>query len=140
MGLIVLDAGPLIAVLDAQDAHHAAAVAALREVEASGDRLIVPAAAYAECLVHPAKRGPSAMSAVDDYLNALPATIEPITGLIAREAARLRAKHGRRLRLPDALVVATALEVGADRILTTDAGWPRLPLRVDVLRTEATAS
>jgi predicted nucleic acid-binding protein len=34
----------------------------------------------------------------------------------------LRAATG--LRLPDALVVATAIVVDADRLLTTDARWP----------------
>jgi predicted nucleic acid-binding protein len=28
-----------------------------------------------------------------------------------------------RLRLPDALVLATALHLKADRVLTTDTGW-----------------
>jgi hypothetical protein len=33
----------------------------------------------------------------------------------------------------DALVVAMALVVRADRLLTTDAGWPALPVPVEVL-------
>jgi len=36
--------------------------------------------------------------------------------------------------LPDALVVATAVVLGADRILTTDAGWPRLTMPVTIVR------
>ena len=133
MGLTVLDAGPVIAVLDGEDARHGASVAALREAEVAGDRFVVPASAYAECLVYPARRGGRAMKAVDDYLEALPASIEPITAPIAREAARLRAKHGKHLPLPDALVVATAVALEADRILTTETGWPQLPVRVDVV-------
>jgi hypothetical protein len=37
------------------------------------------------------------------------------------------------LRLPDALVVATAVELGAALLLTTDAEWPSLPVKVFVV-------
>jgi predicted nucleic acid-binding protein len=46
-------------------------------------------------------------------------------------AAQLRAQHGPRLRLPDALVVATALELSADRLLTTDKRWPDVGLKLE---------
>jgi predicted nucleic acid-binding protein len=49
--------------------------------------------------------------------------------------AALRAAHGTSLRLPDALVVATAIVRSADRILTTDAGWPAATVPVEVLAT-----
>lgn len=130
MGLIVLDAGPVIAVLDPADAHHAAAVAALEGAERAGDRFVLPASAYAECLVSPSRRGRTAIRSVDRYLEDLGAVIEPITRQVAREAASLRARHGRRLPLPDALVVATAMTLRADRILTTDTGWPDVTIPV----------
>ena len=38
-------------------------------------------------------------------------------------AAALRAKHAA-LKLPEALVVATASVLGADWLLITDRGWP----------------
>lgn len=124
MALTVVDAGILIAALDASDAHHAAAVAALRACRESGDALVVPASAYAEALVGPSRRGAEAVATVDAFLDALPAAVEPATRDVAREAASLRARHGRALRLPDALVLATAVVIGAGRVLTTDAGWP----------------
>ncbi|MHB8460746.1 MAG: hypothetical protein ACYDB6_11915 [Candidatus Limnocylindrales bacterium] len=46
----------------------------------------------------------------------------------------MRARHGSRLRLPDALVVATAIAIGGERVITTDSRWPRLPLRVEVIQ------
>jgi predicted nucleic acid-binding protein len=132
MGLTVLDAGVVIAVLDARDAHHAAARDALREGRDLGDRLVLPASAYAECLVGPARQGSDALEVVDALLDQLPVTVEPATRTVAAEAAGLRAKHGRSLRLPDALVVATARVLGADLLLTTDARWPDVgvPVRV----------
>jgi len=40
---------------------------------------------------------------------------------IARLAAELRAARG--LKLPDAVIVATGLRIGADVIVTADARW-----------------
>lgn len=133
MALTVLDAGVVIAMLDATDAHHSVARAALREALDRGDALVLPASAYAECLVGPLRRGPEAAATVDAFVEALPARVEPVTRSIARAAAALRARHGRAVRLPDALVLATAIELQAHRLLTTDAGWPLLDVPVQVV-------
>lgn len=133
MGLTVLDAGIVIAALDASDAHHGASVQALREARESGDALGIPASAYAEALVGPSRRGDEAVATVDAFLDALPAAVEPATREVARAAAALRAKHGQRLRLPDALVLATAVVVAADQVLTTDGGWPETEVIVEVV-------
>ncbi len=133
MGLIVLDAGVVIGILDASDVHHAAAAEAVTSARERGDTLLLPASAYAECLVSPYRRGLEAVAVVDSFVDALPARVEPASRAIASAAAELRARHAGVLRLPDALVVATALVVGADRLLTTDAGWPALPVPVEVL-------
>jgi len=133
MALTVLDAGIVIAALDASDAHHGASVQALREARESGDALVVPASAYAEALVGPSRRGADAVATVDAFLDAMPAAVEPASREIARTAAALRAKHGHRLRLPDALVLATAVVVAADRVLTTDGGWPKTTVVVEVV-------
>ena len=135
MGLTVLDAGVVIALLDGADVHHAAAVAGVRAARDRGDVLVLPTSAYAECLVSPHRRGPDAVAVVDRFLDALPAHVEPADRSIAAAAAALRAAHGTPLRLPDALVIATALVRDADRILTTDAGWPAVPVPVEVLAT-----
>lgn len=134
MALTVLDAGVIIGVLDGRDPHHESARQAVAASIERGDGLIVPASAYAECLVGPARRGADAVRVVDDFLSDLPAEVEPITRQVATRAAQLRARHGRRLRLPDALVLAAALHLRADRVVTTDAGWPRAGVRVEVLR------
>jgi len=133
VGLTVLDAGVVIAVLDAGDAHHAVAVRSLADALDRGDELVVPASAYAECLVAPNRHGPTAVAMVDRFLDALPARVEPATRRIGATAAALRSEHGPGLRLPDALVIATAMVLGADRLLTTDPRWPDLPVSVEVL-------
>ena len=133
MGLTILDAGVVIAVLDAGDAHHAVAVRALADARDRGDDLVVPVSAYAECLVAPSRHGPAAVTMVDRFLDALPARVEPATRPIGATAAALSSEHGPALRLPDALVIATATVLEADRVLTTDARWPRVPINVEVL-------
>ena len=137
MGLTVLDAGVVIAVLDAGDAHHAAAASALTDARDRGDRIVIPVSAYAECLVSPSRSGPIAVATVDRFIDSLPARVEPATRAIGAAAASLRASHGPALRLPDALVVATATVLEVDRIITTDARWPALAVRVEVLRKDA---
>jgi len=133
VGLTVLDAGVIIAILDASDVHHKAAASALTVAREHGDILVLPASAYTECLVSPYRRGPEAVSVVDSFIDALPAGIEPASRAIASGAAELRARHAGGLRLPDALVVATAIVLGADQVITTDSRWPALSVTVDVL-------
>lgn len=48
--------------------------------------------------------------------------VEPLTVTIAEAASRLRAQHGS-LRLPDALVIATAETLSADALVTADKRW-----------------
>jgi predicted nucleic acid-binding protein len=123
VGLIHLDAGVVIGLLDADDAHHESASAALARVLRNRDRLFIAASAFAECLVGPQRRGPRAVAVVDDLVERLPIEIVDLDHQIARAAASLRARHAR-LRLPDALVIATASQRSADELITTDRRWP----------------
>jgi predicted nucleic acid-binding protein len=132
VGLIHLDAGVVIGLLDADDAHHEAANAALARVLRSRDRLSMAASAFAECLVGPQRRGQQAVAVVDDLFERLPIEIVDLEPRIARAAAELRAHHVR-LRLPDALVIATAIQCSADELITTDREWPTArALKLDV--------
>jgi predicted nucleic acid-binding protein len=128
VALIVLDASVVIALLDAHDALHPAARAAL--ARHAGDDLRLPASAYAESLVGPARRG--RLAAAKRAIAALLLEIAPITAQVAEEAAGLRARHPG-LRLPDALVVATGSVLGAEVVLTGDARWRRLGPPISVL-------
>jgi predicted nucleic acid-binding protein len=132
VGLIHVDAGVVIGLLDADDAHHESANAALARVLRSGDRLAMAASAFAECLVGPQRRGPRAVAVVDDLIERLPIDIADLDRGIARTAASLRARHIH-LRLPDALVIATAIEHSADELITTDRKWPTArALKLDI--------
>ncbi|MCU0268208.1 MAG: PIN domain-containing protein [Acidimicrobiales bacterium] len=134
MGLTVLDAGVLIGFLDGNDAHHAAARRALADALGRDDRLVLPASAYAEILVGPSRSGAVAVEAVRDLVDRVPIRIEPLDAETAVAAAAIRARHGS-LKLPDALVIATAGRLDADHVVTTDRGWPsrsRLELRASM--------
>lgn len=122
MALIVLDASVVIAHLDSADALHRAATAALLEV--ADDDLRLPASAYAEALIDPTAMG--RLDKARDHVAALGLGIVSLDVAIAERAASLRAHH-RTLRLPDALVLATAAELDADVVLTGDRRWRRLP-------------
>jgi predicted nucleic acid-binding protein len=123
MGLTLLDAGVVIGFLDPQDVHHRSAHGALRAARERRDRIVLPASAYAEALVGPTRAGSESISIVDRLVVGLPIEIEPLGRDIAVAAARIRAKHPA-IKLPDALVIASAGVLDADVLVTTDRGWP----------------
>jgi predicted nucleic acid-binding protein len=129
MGVSVVDASVLIAVIDGQDVCHQTAS---RELRAARERheVLLPAVAFSEALVIPYGIGSTQGRAVEHQLRAL-GRIEPITDRIASRAAQLRAR--RRVKLPDALVIATGVELRAQEILTFDQQWRSLAARVRVL-------
>ncbi len=128
MARLILDASVVIAFLDPTDATHERVV---HELVNDDDDRVVPASVLAEVLVHPNMEGPSAVAHVERVVAALASRIEPLTAEIARDAARLRARH-RRLRLGDALVVATGDALDA-KVLTTDRGLRGVSPRVRVV-------
>jgi predicted nucleic acid-binding protein len=129
VAIVVLDASVVIALLDAGDAHHRAALAALGS--AGRETLVLPASAYAEILVEPSRRGAEAVAVIRRLVSDLGIQIEPLTAAVAERAAGLRARHGS-LRLPDALVLATTEALEAV-VLTCDRAWPRVTRRAHVV-------
>jgi predicted nucleic acid-binding protein len=123
VALIHLDSGVLIGFLDGADAHHPSARSVVADALDKADRLAMAASAIAECLVAPARKGDTAINLVHDLCQRLPLEIVVLDLDIATAAARLRARHAS-MRLPDALVVATAAVSAADRLVTTDHRWP----------------
>ena len=134
MALVVLDASVVIAFLDPDDALHNEAVVALTEHQ--HDELIVPVSVYAGILVAPYRRGAEAVAEVEAFLSDFAVRIEAMTPAIARAAAKLRGKF-RRLRLPDALVLATAAELEADRLLSGDESWLPISGRVTLIQAKS---
>jgi predicted nucleic acid-binding protein len=119
---VALDADVVIAFLDAADDQHERAVSAFRPRLAADKEIVLSASVYAEIMVRPIARRTDAT--VDEFLDAINATVIAIDRPIAHLAAELRGRH-RSLRLPDALSLATALASGAE-LLTLDSRLARI--------------
>ena len=85
--------------------------------------MVLPGSALAEVLVGPSRRGAQAVATVRELIARVPFEVGPLDEPVAVAAADLRARH-KSLRLPDALVIATAVVRDADVVLTTDRRWP----------------
>jgi uncharacterized protein len=121
---LILDASVLIGLLDTADTHHSRAIDAAEAADRTGRQLLLPASAYSETLVAFARA--RRLDEAREAIVAMGITVVPLTDTIAELAAELRARHNR-LRLPDAIVLATAQELGAtllsyDRRLSQPAG------------------
>jgi predicted nucleic acid-binding protein len=116
VGALILDASVLIGLLDTADAHHSAAVDDVEAADLRGTELLAPASAYSEALVSFARAG--RVAEARDAIAAMGIAVTPLTAAIGENAAQLRAAHDR-MRLPDAIVLATARVLGAE-LLTYD--------------------
>lgn len=131
MGAVVLDTSVLLGLLDPKDPHHESVTGALSGLDAA-DQVLVPTTSIAELLVGAMRAGPSAVTVVEAFIDDVADRVVDIDRPIAREAARLRARH-RSLRLPDALVVAAGIVVDAEQVLTADRAWSKVDRRVRVV-------
>ena len=118
MGLALLDSSIVIGALNRDDAIHEAASRAVR-AERDRHALAISALTYAEILVGPLQAGGRAVAVLERF--AAQVRIVVLSPDIVRLAAELRAARG--LKLPDAVILATGLRLGADVILTADARW-----------------
>jgi predicted nucleic acid-binding protein len=115
----VLDASVLIALLDENDAGRPVARAAVDESKHDHD-LLIPVTAFSESIVAPYRRSRRDGQRAEAALTALGNLVD-VTRDIASRAAQLRAT--RQIKLPDALILATAMQLAADQILTLDRRW-----------------
>lgn len=122
MAALILDASVLIALLDTADAHHERAIEDTEAADRAGRELIVPASAYSEALVAFARA--DRLREAREAVVGMGITIAPLTMEIAEQAAKTRSEH-ERLRLPDAIVLATARQQGAG-LLSYDDRLSRL--------------
>jgi predicted nucleic acid-binding protein len=127
--LSVLDASILIALLDEEDVGRPVARAAVDESKRDHD-LLIPVTAFSESIVAPHRRSQRDGQRAEAALTALGDLIG-VTRDIASRAAQLRAT--RQIKLPDALILATAMQVAADQILTLDRRWRDVDSRVRLL-------
>lgn len=128
---VVLDSGAVVGFLDRQDALHAAADTAVREL-VRGQRLVASVVTYAEVLTG-ARLGHHNEDDVAGFFAGLLSAVLPVDVAVADKAADLRSRF-ESLRMPDALILATAeTEPDVDLIVTGDQQLTKVSgLRVKV--------
>jgi predicted nucleic acid-binding protein len=121
---VALDSDAVIGFLDLRDARHHAADAAIREL-AREHPLVVSVVTYAEVLTG-ARFGHHDEAEAVGFFSKLISEVLPVDIEIADVAASLRAKH-RALRMPDALILATAsVNPEVETVLTGDTGTAKV--------------
>lgn len=128
---VVLDSDAVVGFLDRDDALHVAADEAVREFVRE-QRLLVSAVTYAEVLTG-ARLGHHDQDQVRGFFSQLISEVLSVDMAVADKAADLRSR-AKALRMPDALVVATAeTQPDIDLIVTGDRQVDRLSgLRCEV--------
>lgn len=122
---MILGSDAVIGFLDRGDALHASADAAVRKF-ISEQRLLVSVVTYAEVLTG-ARLGHHDEGRVRGFFDEVISGVLPVDLDVADKAAEFRS-HRQSLRMPDALILATAETNGeVDLIVTGDAGTATLP-------------
>jgi len=94
-------------------------------VQRGDTSLIVSVITEAELLVKPEKDGNNdAIERISDLLSEDGFYVIDVNRRIARKAASLRAQSG--LKLPDAIIVATAIQTACDAVVGNDGAWRKL--------------
>jgi predicted nucleic acid-binding protein len=124
--LVTADSSVWLAFLTTTDATHDLARHLFGRIAAEDDplRAELSTITATESMVRPARAGPAEVGRMRAYLAGFPhLSLVPVDLEIATTAAVVRARSN--LRVPDALVVATALVGRAGAIVSNDDAWQR---------------
>lgn len=133
MGLTCLDTSAVVGFLDADDALHPVARSAVLGALRDGERLGVSIITWAEALAG-VRLGHQDERVLRAFRLDLALEVVALDEPTAERAADLRVAG---LRLPDALVVASAERAGATRIVTGDRRWASAGVAIPVLLLQA---
>jgi predicted nucleic acid-binding protein len=92
--------------------------------------VLIPVTALSESIVAPYRRSQRDGERAEAALATLGRLVD-VSREIASRAAQLRAT--RQIKVPDAIILATAMQVAAQQILTLDRRWRGVDSRVRVL-------
>lgn len=129
---VVVDMAPFIYVLEAHPQFCGQFTGLFKAANEGHLRIALSTITLAEVLTGPFKAGQTALAkryetALSQYI------LVPVTSQVATLAAQLRAQY--RLRLPDAIQLATALDVGASALVTHDRDFSQV-VGIDILTGE----
>lgn len=131
--VVLLDSSTVVGFLDRDDALHTDADRRVRAL-AGRERLVVSVVTYAEVMTG-ARIGHHDVGSVRGFFAQLVDDVVTADVEIAERTAELRAAR-QSLRMPDALILATADVREVDVVLAGDDGWRGVPIRpkIEVLR------
>jgi predicted nucleic acid-binding protein len=120
---VVVDTAPIIYLLE-RHPQFLPQFIGLFEADAAGElQIAISAITLAEVLTGPLRAGQEALA--QRYEKALTnSTVVPVGNAVAALAARMRARYG--LKLPDAIQLATALDLEAAALVTHDRDFARV--------------
>ena len=104
-----------------------------RRVQHGELSVIVSAITEAELLVRPERDGnEAARERIEDLLSETGIYVVGVDRKVARRAAAIRAQT--RIKLPDAIIVATALETDCEAIVGNDGKWSKKDVEIPFIR------
>ncbi len=117
---VFLDTAPLIYFIEGHSVYQPALSRLFDFNDKGGFSFVTSSVTLLEVLVKPLREGKKGIAEqYRDILTTAPGIeLFDVTSAIAEQAAQLRAKYN--LRTPDAIQVATCMELGADYFLTND--------------------
>lgn len=134
MPTVMLDTNVIAGLLNPDDALHGHARDAVRRWEDKAASFAISVITWGELRVGAVRRGAEAERMLEAFRAAVIDRIVGVDEATAESAALLRAAD-LTIRIPDALIIATAREAGADALLTADRKFPDIaPELVELLR------
>ena len=121
---LYLDAGAIIYGIEGGSDLRKAVLTRVAQAESSGGAIMTSRLSRLECRVRPLREGQSAMIALyDEFFLRRSLHVADIGAAVIDLATDLRVRYG--MKTPDAIHIATAIECGADLILTGDRAMSR---------------
>ena len=106
----------------------------LSSLRVAGDQIATSDLSRTECLVHPLRHGNAGLLADDLAFVASPQVhLLPLTADVCTRAAQIREASALKLKVPECLHLAAAIEHGRGLFLTNDAGLaacPQIPFEI----------
>jgi predicted nucleic acid-binding protein len=131
---VMLDTNIISSLLNPDDALHLDAFAAVRRWEDRAASFTISVITWSELRVGAARKGVEAEKALAEFRAAAIDRIVVVDEATAESAAQLRARD-LTVRMPDALIIATAREEGFDALLTANRKFPGIaPEIVELVR------
>lgn len=130
---LLLDTNAFIYFLDGEKPYYDVLLPVFRRVQAGDLSIIVSAMTEAELLVRPERtKNDTARERIADLLSESGIYVVGVDRKIARRAAVIRANT--RLKLPDAIIVATALETDCEAVVGNDGEWATREVEIPFIR------